>query len=480
MSRRYIRVFSVILALAVLTQLTVYAKKAADTQAPTAPQNLTASAIGESSVSLAWSASTDNKKISAYLIYRNSSYIATAYGTSYTASGLTTATSYSFYVKAKDSSGNLSEASPVLTVKTAGGTSDTPAAQTEYRVIGYYASWSAYGGYTPSDIPASSLTQVHYAFAKIGGDLKIAMGDPAVDPGNFQKLSALKQSYPNLETLISVGGWNDSGNFSDAAYSDASRTIFADSVVSFLAQYGFDGVDLDWEYPVSGGLASNVRRSADKTNFTLLLSKLREKLDAQGARDGKHYLLTIAGGAGTSYAANTELGLIGNYVDYAVVMTYDIHGTWDAYTDLNAPLYTPAETSPQYKWSADQAVKAWTAAGFSAAKLVLGVPFYGYLYSGVSDGGAGLYKTFSGGSSISYDQILKSYLTNSGYTKYVHADAKVPWLFNGSVFISYDDETSMEAKAAYVKQTGLAGVSIWELSQNRGGQLLNALISGLK
>jgi chitinase len=479
MLRRYIRFLPILLALTVLTQLTVYAKKAADTQAPTAPANLTAASVGETSVALRWSAATDNKKISAYLVYRNSAYIATAFGTSYTASGLTAATAYSFYVKARDSSGNLSEASPVLTGTTAGSSSGTPAAQTGYQVIGYYASWSAYGGYTPSDIPASSLTCVHYAFAEIGGDLKISMGDPAVDPSNYQKLSALKQSYPELKTLISVGGWNDSGNFSDAAYTDASRTAFADSVVSFLTQYNFDGVDLDWEYPVSGGLATNVCRSADKTNFTLLLAKLREKLDAQEAKDGKHYLLTIAGGAGTSYAANTELNLIANYVDYAVVMTYDIHGTWDAYTDLNAPLYSPAEPSPQYKWSADQGVKTWTAAGFPASKLVLGVPFYGYLYSGVNSGGTGLYQTFSGGTSISYDQILKSYLTNSGYTKYVHADAKVPWLFNGSTFISYDDETSMSAKAAYVKKAGLAGASIWELSQNKGGQLLNALVNGL-
>lgn len=479
MPRRYIRFLPILLALAVLTQLTVYAKKAADTQAPTAPQDLTATGVDETSVTLRWSASTDNKKISAYLIYRNSVYITTAYRTSYTATGLTAATSYSFYVKAKDSSGNLSEASPVLTVKTAGDVSDTPASQTGYQVIGYYASWSAYGGYTPSDIPASSLTCVHYAFAKIGGDLKITMGDPAVDPANFQKLSALKQSYPSLKTLISVGGWNDSGNFSDAAYTDASRTAFADSVVSFLTQYNFDGVDLDWEYPVSGGLETNVRRSADQTNFTLLLSKLREKLDAQGVKDGRHYLLTIAGGAGTSYAADTELNLIANYVDYAVVMTYDIHGTWDAYTDLNAPLYAPADTSPQYQWSADQAVKTWTAAGFPASRLVLGVPFYGYLYTGVSGGGSGLYQTFSGGASVSYDQVLKSYLTNSGYTKYVQAEAKVPWLYNGSTFISYDDEESMAAKATYVKENGLAGASIWELSQNRGGQLLNALVTGL-
>ncbi len=477
MPRLYKRICSVLIVLLALSQLPVYAKKASDTQPPTAPQNLSAVTVGQTSVSLKWTASTDNKKVVSYLIYRNSAYIGTAYGTTYTASGLTAATAYSFFVKAKDSSGNLSAAGNTLTVTTA---PPPEVVRTGGKLaVGYYASWSAYGGYTPADIDASYLTHVNYAFAKIGDDLKIALGDPSIDPSNFARLNALKQAYPRLKTLISVGGWNDSGRFSDAALTDASRAAFADSVVAFLKQYGFDGVDIDWEYPVSGGLASNIRRSADKTNFTLLLSKLRERLDAQEALDGKEYLLTIAGGAGSSYAANTELGLIANYVDYAIVMTYDIHGTWDGYTDLNAPLYAPSEWSPQYKWSADQAVKLWTASGFPAAKLVLGVPFYGYLYSNVSGGGTGLYKSFSGGASISYDKILSTYLTNSSYTKYLHADAKVPWLFSGSTFICYDDELSVKEKAAYIMQNNLAGASIWELSQNRGGQLLRALVSSL-
>jgi chitinase len=227
-------------------------------------------------------------------------------------------------------------------------------------------------------------------------------------------------------------------------------------------------------------LSTNVRRAADKTNFTLLLQKLREKLDAQGAVDGVKYLLTIAGGAGSFFTANTELTKIGGIVDYASVMTYDIHGTWDSCTDFDAPLYAPTETSPQYKWSVDQSVRAWTAAGFPASKLIVGMPFYGYIYNSVSGGGDGLYKTFSGGGSVSYDKVLSTYLSNSAYIKYVHSTALVPWLFNGSSFISYDDETSIGEKAKYVVSNQLAGASIWELSQNRGGQLLNALATNLK
>lgn len=455
------------------------AKKPVDTQPPTAPQNLTATSVGQTSAALKWTASTDKKGVSAYLIYKNSVNIATTVGTSYTVSGLTAATSYTFYIRAKDTSGNLSQPSSTLTVTTL--PEPEPQPQTPTKIVsGYYASWSAYSGYTPLSIPADKLTAVNYAFAKIGDDLKIALGDPYIDEANFAKLKELKNAYPHLKTLISIGGWNDSGKFSDVALTEASRAAFADSVVAFIKQYGFNGVDIDWEYPVSGGLSTNIKRTADKTNFTLLLQKLREKLDAQSSIDGQKYLLTIAGGAGSFYAANTELSLIGKYVDYATIMTYDMHGTWDSYTDFNAPLYAPADTSPQYKWSVDQSVKAWIAAGFSSSKLVVGMPFYGYIYNNVAGGGTGLYKTFSGGSSISYDKVVSTYLSSSAYTRYFHTGAKVPWLFNGTTFISYEDETSIAEKSKYVVQNNLAGAAIWELSQNKGNQLLNALVNNLK
>jgi chitinase len=471
------------------------AKKPVDRQPPTAPQNLTATAVGQTSVSLKWTASTDNKGIASYLIYKNSVQIGTTTGTSYNVTGLTEGTAYSFFVKAKDWSANVSQPSNTLTVTTstlpAPDPSPSPSPEpspspspspelTKKIVSGYYASWSAYSGYTPQNIQADKLTAVNYAFAKIGDDLKIALGDPYIDLTNFTQLSALKKTYPSLKTLISIGGWNDSGKFSDAALTDASQTAFADSVVAFVKQYGFNGADIDWEYPVGGGLSTNIKRSADKTNFTLLLQKLREKLDAQGSIDGQKYLLTIAGGAGSFYVTNTELSKIAGYVDYATIMTYDMHGTWDGYTDLNAPLYAPSEASPQYKWSVDQSVKAWTGAGFPASKIVLGMPFYGYIYTNVTGGGNGLYKTFSGGGSVSYDKVLSTYLSNSAYIRYVHSGALVPWLFNGSTFISYDDEASIGKKASYIVTNNLAGASVWELSQNKGGQLLGALVTNLK
>lgn len=346
--------------------------------------------------------------------------------------------------------------------------------------MGYYAGWAAYSGYKTEQVQVSRLTHMNYAFAVIGEDLKIKMGDSAVDPKNFAVFSKLREKNAKLKILISVGGWNDSGKFSDVALNDKNRTIFAESVAAFIKQYGFDGVDLDWEYPVKGGLSSNTTRPEDKQNFTLLLKKLREVLDRQGQQDGRYYWLTIAGAAGSFYGQNVSLNQIHSYLDYAIIMTYDIHGPWDSVTDFNAPLYTPTETSPQLKWSADSAVKMYSNAGFPAGKLVLGIPFYGYMYSGVTNANNGLFQSFGSGKSITYDSIMANYSTKSDYIRHYHTTAQIPWLFNGSTFISYDDSQSVEAKASYVKTKKLGGAAIWELSQNKDGTLLGTLFNALR
>ena len=284
-------------------------------------------------------------------------------------------------------------------------------------MVGYYGGWAAYSGFTPDKIIASGLTVLNYAFATVGTDLKLVVNDSDIDYSNFSKLRALKNAYPSLKTVISVGGWDGSRRFSDAALTDASRTAFADSVVGFIKANGFDGVDIDWEYPTGGGLATNISRSVDKTNFGLLLKILRAKLDRQGIADDKHYILSFAGEANGSYATGIGISNIAQYVDYGMIMTYDIHGNWDAYTDFNAPLYIPSGTSPQYKSSVDSAVRSWLNCGFPANKMVMGVPFYGYAYQGVPNVNNGLWQHFTSGTAVGYDTIQSRYAAKCLFRK---------------------------------------------------------------
>lgn len=342
-------------------------------------------------------------------------------------------------------------------------------------IVGYYAGWDLRTDYSSKDIRADLLTHLNYAFGDIdpvSGTL-VTSGFPN-DLLHFETFRRLKAENPHLKTLISVGGWGRSGGFSRIAATKESREIFAKSCVSFLLEHGFDGVDLDWEYPVSGGEGNYHASPADKENFTLLLAEIRRCLDAQGSLDNRHYLLTIAAAAGKSYLSKIEPQKVASLVDYIFLMTYDIHGYWDPYADFNAPLYTPSEDSPQEKFSVMDSVDCWLSAKVPSSKLVLGMPFYGHFHEGVKPENFGLYSPFSKGRSISFHEVREKFLCDPAFFLHRHPVAKVPWLYGKDTFIGYEDEESIAEKVQAAKDKGLLGVGIWELSEDKDALLLQS------
>ncbi len=361
------------------------------------------------------------------------------------------------------------------------------------RVVGYFPAWGVYGrDYHVPDIPAERLTHINYAFANIGTDLLIALGDPYADTekfypgdswapgalrGSFNRLKILKEEHPHVKTLISVGGWTWSGLFSEVALTASRRQAFAASCVQFMIQYGFDGVDLDWEYPVSGGLASNITRPQDKQNYTLLLQEMRAQLDAQGALDGRHYLLTIAAPAGPTTYANIELGLVHQYLDWLNIMAYDLHGSWSPLTNFHNGLYAASgdpSSNPVVatQFNVDSAVQAYLAAGVPANKVVLGCPFYGRGWSGVGPTNNGLWQPFTGVPQGTWEPALFDYdhitdlVIPGGAVRHWHPEAQVPWVYDpqAGLMISYEDDQSLANKAQYVIANDLGGIMFWELS----------------
>ncbi|QHZ52848.1 Chitinase A1 precursor [Paenibacillus larvae subsp. larvae] len=122
----------------------------------------------------------------------------------------------------------------------------------------------------------------------------------------------------------------------------AKRERFANSSLEFIRKYGFDGVDIDWEYPGQPGdeKTNNKYRPEDKQNFTLLLAKVREKLDAASKADGREndkYQLTIAAPAGPAAISTQDPGAYAKYLDHVNIMTYDYHGSWGNIPIINQP-----------------------------------------------------------------------------------------------------------------------------------------------
>ena len=362
---------------------------------------------------------------------------------------------------------------------------------TDYVVGAYYPEWGIYDrDFQVEDIPAENLTHIFYAFAKINGNGEVEPFDSwaatqatfgnkytsgesqAGKAGNFAELQALKQEHPHLTNMISIGGWTLSGPFSDVALTETSREVFANSAVDFMVEYGFDGIDIDWEYPVSGGRPGNIYRPEDTQNYTLLLGELREQLDAQGNIDGQEYQLTVASPAGLYHLDNYDLAGMSQHLDFFNVMAYDYHGAWESTTNHQAALYgKPNDTS-----NVDSTVQKYLDAGVPAEDIVMGAPLYGRSWQGVGNTDSGLFQpatgagpgTWPGEDSLLdyhdlYDKVTDP---NSGYVRYWDGDAKVPYVYNQSqgVFSTYEDIESLTHKLNYIDEKSLGGMFFWEAS----------------
>jgi len=372
--------------------------------------------------------------------------------------------------------------------------SQSHADRPEGLVMGYYGSWNAYGGgQALSGIDGHNLTHLLYAFSGMSRAGLAELGDPCADlgacgnvlpGGNFAQLESFKRRYPHVKVLISFGGWTGSEHFSDIAATEEGRRRFVRSAIDlYIAGYPaiFDGIDVDWEYPVRGGLPGNSRRPADRKNFTLLMEEFRRQLDALPQRGDGRYELSIAVSASPDRIGDIEPRRLSGIVDRISVMAYDYHAG-SRIAHFNAPLFR-ASGDPTPNANADASMRAFVAAGVAPSKLVLGVPFYGRTYSEVRNINDGLFQRANpagaaqwGGERIDYRTLMRNRPLDNGFVSHWSDHARVPFLHNPQtgVWITYDDPQSISMKAAYARQNGYAGVMIWQLGAD-DGSLLSAV-----
>ena len=331
----------------------------------------------------------------------------------------------------------------------------------------------------PLEIRAEKLTHVNFAFANVVGG-RVVEGGP-LDAENLRALTGLRRDHPHLKVLVSVGGWSWSKGFSDAALTAKSRRAFVASAVDFVRRHDLDGFDVDWEYPGLPG-DGNPHRPEDKENFTALMADLRAALDREGARRGRHLLLTFAAGASRDFLAHTQMAKVQAVVDFVNLMTYDfrVAGPGEP-AGHHANLYpSPADPGSH---SADGAVRDFLAAGVPASKLVLGVPFYGRAWEGVGSR-EGLYRDGRPPSQRidTSHASLAALVGREAWTREWDAGAQAPFLWNEAkqAFVTYEDEESLRLKSRYLLEKGLGGVMFWEYHADRTGALLDTLDAALR
>lgn len=342
-----------------------------------------------------------------------------------------------------------------------------------YKVIGYIAGWK---GVDLEKIHAQKLTHINYAFANVVDGVVIeGEGRAEQDKENLSKLRSLKSINPDLNILISIGGWTWSGGFSDAVLTDESRKKFTDSAIDYLIRHDLDGLDFDWEYPGLPG-DDNVYRSEDKENFVLMLKSVREALDSLGKLNNTHYLSTIASAGFKEYLDVNDMAEAQKYLDFINIMTYDFIVQGTKPTGHHTNLFAEGRENR----SAENAVLDHVDAGIPIEKLVMGMAFYGRSWVEVNPENNGLYQMGKAGKGFPYSAI-EGLMASGDYVRYWDDVSKAPYLWNAKdkIFVTYEDPESIFNKVQFIKKHNMGGAMFWEYNEDSNERtLLNAIHNG--
>ncbi|HTW82238.1 MAG TPA: glycosyl hydrolase family 18 protein [Terracidiphilus sp.] len=414
-------------------------------------------------------------------------------------------------------------------------------------LAGFFEEWSIYyANYNLANLQsngsAAKLSHLIYAFGDVSASASAPSTDTCViaDPwadfednglppvggiadtwplyGNFAEILKLKQLYPQLKTLISLGGASaaEAQAFSTAASTEQGRQALVSSCINMFvvgnvgsdwngnitAPGLFDGIHIDWEFPAA----------TDTTNFTLLLKEFRKQLDALSAQTGKQYLLSFDGPAGAQNYTNIDLKSAAELVNFITVDGYNYAGSWDTVTNDASPLFDSRQ-DPDFGQDLDieDTAAAYLKAGVPAQKYVMGVPLYGAGWTGVPDKDHGLYQSSTGPSAVPLangtgvctdlsgntpgcDVLLTpgvatystlANLTANGYKNYFDPIRVAAWLYDpaSGTFFTYDTPATAFVKTLFIQTRvpgGLGGAFVWAVKDDdANGTMVKVLARGL-
>lgn len=305
--------------------------------------------------------------------------------------------------------------------------------------IAYYPDW-VYSVYPYNAIDYSSLTHICHSFIYPQNDGSITTDSWFIVP----ELIPTAHQH-GVKVLVAVGGYGYDAQFTAMAGNATARANFVNNLTNFILTHGYDGADIDWEYP----------GSADKANCLALFQQLRAAFNAAGIE-----LLTAALPA-TDWGGGYDLPNVVNLLDWFGVMTYDFHGSWTAHSGHVSPLYKSPNDADG---SVDESYTWYTSRGLPANKLCLGIAFYGYNFTS-----SNLWASSSGATSAAYKTI--DGLLASGYTYNWDNTCKVPYLRDAAQtrVVCYDDTNSVKMKCDYAVQKNTLGSIIWAISHDYNG-----------
>lgn len=401
-----------------------------------------------------------------------------------------------------------------------------PSTYYDKKVVGYFPNYAidseAHQYFDVADLQWDVLTHVQYAFGVVNkdtykleaGDIKndienkfedrefihngqvIEMDDSLGYYGQFNIMHTLKKMYPDVTVLISTGGWGASEGLWYATQNESTMRTFSKSAVEFIRKYGFDGIDIDFEFPSETPLSGNYTdftesiRAGISDRYVQFIKILSEDLAEASREDGKYYWLTSAVSASSWVLGGQTNSDFLDYLDFVSIMSYDYHGGWNNYVENQANLYP----DPDDGETANMVVKTlgfeWSYRFYrgkvQSEKILMGVPYYTRGWTNVSGGTNGLHGTSgtpltnaTDNLNLWYDldkngaetpaganplwHVMNVMKNNSNYKRYWDDVGKVPFVWNdvNRTFLTFEDTQSVQERIDYVNNNNLGGVLIW-------------------
>ncbi|XP_047196104.1 chitinase-3-like protein 2 [Hippoglossus stenolepis] len=323
------------------------------------------------------------------------------------------------------------------------------------------------GKFTIEDIDPNKCTHLIYAFSDIN-EFNELVPTRRAEIFRYQLFNGLKTRNPSLKTLLAVGGPTfNKEKFTTMASTKQNRTTFIQSAVALLRIFQFDGLNLDWMYPVgAGGDPDN------KQKFTLLCKELNAAFETEGKKHNRDRLILTASVSAERDVidASYEVEKITKDLDFLNVLTYDFHGPWENVTGHHSPLYVGShDTGDKIYYNTDSAMQYWVDNGAPAHLLNLGLAAYGRAFSlssASSDVGAPASGTGEEGCYTGEEGFWAYYETclyTEGEMVQRIPDQKVPYAITENQWVGFDDTRSISTKVSYLKAKNFGGAFVWSL-----------------